>query len=125
MLDREFEREIVKQLGDGRRPEELVAFVCQRTGLKWDAAKAEILRAQGRQQDIISRRRRWVILLLWGPIFLWSAFGVIGNLVAFLIDPAEYLKRSIRHPEGHLLLGTAILIFGGGSVGIFRRTKSS
>ena len=96
MLDREFEREIVKQLGDGRRPEELVAFVCQRTGLKWDAAKAEILRAQSRHQDVISRRRRWVILLLWGPIFLWSAFGVIGNLMAFLIDPAEYLKHSIR-----------------------------
>ena len=125
MLDLEFEREIVRHLGDGRRPEELVPIVCERTGLKWDAAKREVLHVQSRHQDIIARRRRRSILISWLPVFLWSGFGVVANLVVFLIHPLSYLKEAIKQPFGHLLLGEAILVFGGGLLAIFRKEPSS
>jgi hypothetical protein len=124
MLDQGLEREIVRHLGQGRRPDELVPIVCERTGLKWDAAKREVLNAQSRHQDIIARRRRRTILISWLPLFLWSGFAVIGNLVFFLIHPLDYLKESIKHPAGHLLLGEAILVFGGGLLAIFRKKPS-
>ena len=125
MLDPELEQQVVKLLGQGNRLDEVTVLVCERTGLKWDAAQAEIRRTQERHPDVISRRRRWLIIAAWLPIFFASSLLLLSQIIMLCSDPLRYLTELALHPKWWIVLGSALLIVGGGLYSLFRRRQSS
>lgn len=124
MLDPELEREVVKQLGDGRRPDELAPFVCERTGLKWDAAKEEILRVRSSHRERITRRRTWVLFWVWIPILIAGSVVTVSTLIMFLVDPVGFTRSLLRDPLYAIAaVGGGISAFGGSLMVWFGRTK--
>lgn len=123
-LDSELEKEIVRQLGDGRRPDDVVPLVCTRTGLKWDAAREEVLRVRARHRESISRRRTWLLFGVWVPTLIAGSVVTIGSLLAFLSEPRDYGWHLLMNPHSLMGVGMGILAFGGSLMVWFQKKKS-
>ena len=123
MLDREFEREIAKQLGDGRRPDDLIVFVCERTGLEWDAAREEILRVRSTYRESITRRRTWVLFAAWIPTLIGGCFATLGLLLGPILAPGEFFKNLVLHPGLLAEYGAGVAAFCCSVAVWFRKKK--
>ncbi|HUJ70819.1 MAG TPA: hypothetical protein VLZ30_01150 [Verrucomicrobiae bacterium] len=124
MLDRDFEREIARQLGDGRSPDDLIVFVCERTGLQWDAARQEILRVRGTYRENITRRRTWVLFAVWIPTLIAGSVVTISALIMFLVDPVGFTTSLLRDPLYAIAaVGGGLCAFGGSMMVFFGKKK--
>jgi hypothetical protein len=122
MLGPELENEIVKHLGDGRRPEELIVFVCERTGMKWDAAKEEVLRVRGRHDEEIQRRWKRFAVGLWIPTFIAGCLGTVCGLVSMITNPLGFSIKVLLHSNYTLaVFGGGILALGGSLMALLGR----
>ena len=85
MIDADTELLIIKLLGEGRRPEDFTALVCERTGITWGAAKEEISRVQSRNQELILNRKRRLAITIGIPTVvcgvLFMVIGIYGIVV--------------------------------------------
>jgi hypothetical protein len=120
VLSPELENEIVKHLGDGRRPEELIVFVCERTGMKWDAAKEEVLRVRGRHDEEIQRRWKRFSVGLWIPTLIAGCLGTTFGLISMITNPLGFSIRVLIHSNYTLaVFGGGILALGGSLMALF------
>jgi hypothetical protein len=119
VIDAHTELLIIKLLGEGRRPEDLISLVCERTGMTWDAAKEEINRVQSRNQGLILSRKRRLAVAVGIPTvvggLLFMAIGIFGIVVRERV----LIGTNLPAPRAFIMLGMGIAMTVGGLVGIF------
>jgi hypothetical protein len=119
MIDADTELLIIKQLGEGRCPEDLVALVCERTGITWDAAKGEISRVQSRNQDVILNRKRRLAVAVGIPTVVGGLFFMAIGIFGIVVRERVLIGTNLPTPRAFIMLGMGLAMTVGGFVGMF------
>ena len=100
----ELEQDVVRKIGDGDNPDDVILMVCHRTGWQWPQAEAFVEEIAFYQQKQIQNRRlglRWIMMLfiLVGGIGLIIISGLVLLLPMMsrwrdlLLHPFEMMRE--------------------------------
>lgn len=100
----ELEQDVVRKIGDGDNPDDVILMVCHRTGWQWPQAEAFVEGIAFYQQKQIQNRRlglRWIMMLfiLVGGIGLIFISGLVLLLPMMsrwrdlLLHPFEMMRE--------------------------------
>jgi hypothetical protein len=120
-MDRpEIEQWIARELGRLRRPDDLIATVCERAGMNWEDAKGLIKRVQEQKDGAIGRRQSRFAMTYGLPIVIAGLFLLVGS--------GYYIVQITNGNETERFPGTMYCCFGLGVamtlIGLFALFRS-
>jgi len=119
MNESEAELWIMRELGRLRMPDDLIAPVCEMTGLTWDEAKRLIRSVQ--DSDTVGQRR---IALTFGcPIIAIGVCLLVATTFSLVYNIAATRNAGMVHPLIYCGFFAGLLMTGAGLYGVSRATS--
>ena len=87
------EEQIIDDLGEERRENDIVQDICEQTGLPWESAEELVSEVKADHRDLIHQHRRMPVLLLGvtfvGAGILLAVVMVVGAIKGYSIELSQ------------------------------------
>lgn len=124
MDDPDIAKQVVRDLKNGRRSDDVILEICEKRGVQWPVAQQFVQRVRVEHQDEISRHQNRFLV----PVGVMTALAglaialgvVIATLDGWIIFP---LSIPIPYLGNLLLIGLGLAMAAGGIGGLIRGNK--
>lgn len=117
----ELEERIVRDLGSFRSRDDIVKYVCEATGMRWNEATLYVKAIEEQQRPRLAWRRQPILLLL-GLATGLGGLAIAGAVTAATLNGMMFLFMDLPIPYlgNAVYFGFGVVIAGGGLAGCWR-----
>jgi len=117
----ELEERIVRKLGSFRSRDEIVKYVCEATGMRWNEAALYVKAIEEQQHPRLVWRRKSILLFL-GMVTGLGGLAIAGAVAAATLNGMMFLFIDLPIPYlgNAVYFGFGVVVAGGGLAGCWR-----